>query len=84
MKILVLASDKGGKFAPFIEEQITALQQAGVEVILIGCDRDEASCKAYLKKYTLKTWGTFLGLVLAFGLILFFFGEVIFAYLVNY
>lgn len=36
MKILVLASDKGGKFAPFIEEQITALQQAGVEVIRYG------------------------------------------------
>ena len=36
MKLLVLASDKGGKFAPFIEEQITALQQAGVEVIRYG------------------------------------------------
>lgn len=36
MKILVIASDKGGKFAPFIEEQITALQQAGVEVIRYG------------------------------------------------
>lgn len=33
MKILVIASDKGGKFVPFIEEQIVALQQAGVEVI---------------------------------------------------
>ena len=33
MKILVLASDKGGKFVPFIEEQIVALQQAGVQVI---------------------------------------------------
>ena len=33
MKILVLASDKGGKFVPFIEEQIVALQQIGVEII---------------------------------------------------
>ena len=36
MKILVLASDKSGKFAPFIEEQIAALQQAGVEIIRYG------------------------------------------------
>ena len=36
MKILVLASDKGGKFAPFIEEQIVALQQTGVEIIRYG------------------------------------------------
>ncbi len=36
MKILVLASDKGGKFVPFIEEQIVALQQAGVEIISYG------------------------------------------------
>ena len=36
MKILVIASDKGGKFVPFIEEQIVALQQAGVEVIRYG------------------------------------------------
>ena len=36
MKILVLASDKGGKFVPFIEEQIVALQQAGVEIIRYG------------------------------------------------
>ena len=36
MKILVLASDKGGKFVPFIEEQIVALQQVGVEVIRYG------------------------------------------------
>ena len=31
MKILVIASDKGGKFAPFIEEQI-----CGVEIIRYG------------------------------------------------
>ena len=36
MNILVLASDKGGKFAPFIEEQIAALQQVGVEIIRYG------------------------------------------------
>ena len=36
MKILVVASDKGGKFVPFIEEQIVALQQVGVEIIRYG------------------------------------------------
>ena len=36
MKILVLASDKSGKFAPFIEEQIAALQQEGVQIIRYG------------------------------------------------
>ena len=36
MKILVIASDKGEHFAPFIEEQINALQQNGVEVIHYG------------------------------------------------
>ena len=33
MKILIIASDKGGHFAPFIEEQITALQEIGVHVV---------------------------------------------------
>ena len=33
MKILIVASDKGGRFAPFIEEQISALQAAGVQVV---------------------------------------------------
>lgn len=33
MKILVLASDKGNKFAPFIEEQIAALQALGVHIL---------------------------------------------------
>ena len=33
MKILILASDKGGHFAPFIEEQIDALQEIGVQVV---------------------------------------------------
>lgn len=33
MKILIIASDKGGHFAPFIEEQIAALQEIGVQVV---------------------------------------------------
>ena len=36
MKLLIIASDKGSKFVPFIEEQIVALQQAGVEVVRYG------------------------------------------------
>ena len=36
MKILIIASDKSGKFAPFIEEQIAALQQEGVQIIRYG------------------------------------------------
>ena len=36
MKILVLASDKSGKFAPFIEEQIATLQARGVQIIRYG------------------------------------------------
>ena len=36
MKILVVASDKQGRFAPFIEEQMTALQACGVSVIRYG------------------------------------------------
>ena len=36
MKILIVASDKGNKFAPFIEEQIAALQQEGVQIIRYG------------------------------------------------
>lgn len=33
MKILIVASDKKGRFAPFIEEQIAALQARGIEVV---------------------------------------------------
>lgn len=33
MKILIVASDKGGHFAPFVEEQIAALQKIGVHVV---------------------------------------------------
>ena len=36
MKILIVASDKGGHFVPFIEEQIVALQDIGVNVIRYG------------------------------------------------
>lgn len=33
MKIVIVASDKGGHFTPFIEEQIDALQAIGVRVV---------------------------------------------------
>lgn len=36
MKLLVIASDKGGKFAPFIEEQMAALEARGIEVLRYG------------------------------------------------
>lgn len=36
MKLLIIASDKGGRFAPFIEEQITALKALGIQVIRYG------------------------------------------------
>lgn len=36
MKILIIASDKGGRFAPFIEEQVVALQAHGVQIIRYG------------------------------------------------
>ena len=36
MKILIVASDKGGRFAPFVEEQIAALQALGVQIIRYG------------------------------------------------
>lgn len=36
MKVLILASDKQGRFAPFIEEQMTALQACGMEIIRYG------------------------------------------------
>ena len=36
MKLLIIASDKGGRFAPFIEEQIAALQARGVQIIRYG------------------------------------------------
>lgn len=36
MKILIVASDKGGHFVPFIEEQIAALQQQGCVILRFG------------------------------------------------
>ena len=36
MKILIVASDKGGHFVPFIEEQIMALKALGVQVVRYG------------------------------------------------
>ena len=36
MKILIIASDKRGHFAPFIEEQIAALEAHGVQIIRYG------------------------------------------------
>ena len=36
MKILIIASDKGGRFAPFIEEQVVALEAHGVQIIRYG------------------------------------------------
>ena len=39
MKILIVASDKNRHFAPFIEEQMSALQACGVEIIRYGVTR---------------------------------------------
>ena len=36
MKLLVIASDKGGRFAPFIEEQIVALEACGMKIVRYG------------------------------------------------
>ncbi len=36
MKVLVVASDKGGRFVPFIEEQVVALEAHGVQIIRYG------------------------------------------------
>lgn len=36
MKLLIIASDKGERFVPFIEEQMAALQFAGVEIVRYG------------------------------------------------
>ena len=36
MKILIVASDKNGHFAPFIEEQMAALRARGMEVLRYG------------------------------------------------
>lgn len=39
MKVLVVASDKGGHFTPFIEEQMAALAAVGVEICRFGVQR---------------------------------------------
>lgn len=39
IKVLVVASDKGGNFTAFVEEQIVAFQQVGCEVIRYGVTR---------------------------------------------
>ena len=36
MKILIVASDKKGKFTPFIEEQMAVLEARGIEVLRYG------------------------------------------------
>ena len=36
MRILIVASDKNGHFAPFIEEQMAALEARGIEVLRYG------------------------------------------------
>lgn len=58
MNILVIASDKGGKFVPFIEEQILALQQAGIQIIrygvtrkgIVGYLRELPALRCYIRK----------------------------------
>lgn len=58
MKILIVASDKGGKFAPFIEEQITALEDYGVVMVrypvtrkgIIGYLREVPSLRRMIKR----------------------------------
>ena len=39
MKILIIASDKGGHFVPFIEEQIAALEACSVQIVRYGVTR---------------------------------------------
>ena len=39
MKVLIVASDKGNHFVPFIEEQMAALAQAGIETERFGIRR---------------------------------------------
>ena len=58
MKLLVIASDKGEHFVPFIEEQINALQQNGVEIVrygvtgkgIIGYLRELPALRRYIRK----------------------------------
>ena len=39
MEVIVIASDKGGHFSPFIEEQISALQTCGIEILRYAITR---------------------------------------------
>ena len=58
IKVLIVASDKGGKFAPFIEEQITALEKYGVVVVrypvtrkgIVGYLREVPSLRSMIKR----------------------------------
>ena len=57
IKVLIVASDKGGKFAPFIEEQIAALEEYGVVVVrypvtrkgIVGYLREVPSLRRMIK-----------------------------------
>ena len=58
IKVLIVASDKGGKFAPFIEEQIAALEDYGVVIVrypvirkgIIGYLREVPSLRRMIKR----------------------------------
>ena len=58
IKVLIVASDKGGKFAPFIEEQIAALEEYGVVIVrypvtrkgIIGYLREVPSLRSMIKR----------------------------------
>ena len=39
MKLLIIASDKGGHFTPFIEEQMAALEDCGVQILRYAVTR---------------------------------------------
>lgn len=57
IKVLIVASDKGGKFAPFIEEQIAALEDYGMVMVrypvtrkgIIGYLREVPSLRSMIK-----------------------------------
>ena len=59
MKILIIASDKGGKFAPFVEEQISALQACVVEILryaitgkgILGYLKELPKLKQYIRTH---------------------------------
>lgn len=58
IKVLIVASDKGGKFAPFIEEQIAALEEYGVVVVrypvtrkgIVGYLREVPSLRSMIRR----------------------------------